>query len=652
MTKIRRVLTGLMVVAMAVAILPNALPFSLLASAATAALPKEGSVTRADFVTDAPKGYDSALDLFVSPTGNDSNDGKSIANARATIDSTAKMLQPGGTLYVLPGVYVGDINLRRTNNGTAEAWKRIKAYDANDRPIITKGTRMDIINIEGDTNATATDTALAGYWELDGLDVVGGNWDYTHADPWSVIKTKDEVAADVGGGSTGYDNAAFDAYGRYGTRCVNAEHIVIRNTRVRGVLVTGVFSAYARNYTVENCWSEANGEHGYYYNNSADNFRFANNVSIKNDGCGFHLNADAGNPPSQAQRDAELFNVVGVHEYGIYEYNYTSQNCSSWFNLHQRDSVLFGGTGAGLGAAFNLSSLRYGIVRGNISYNDYSGIALYCGTNMDCPRDLEFYNNTILTNGSTSTRYCINFDATAAADRVSGGITFPNDRFETPLNLKFYNNIIGRIGGSESLLITCNTTAGRLLENHGVEFVGNVFLGVNQARLYTGGSQNASINAQLDAEAGLNVCEPDWSKVFKTPPTLTDGGDFTLVDSIDNPAVAMGIAISDSFLPYNNIVTGAGFDRANRVNTGTGTARTSMKFDAGAIQSNVAYALPGTESSAEPTPGATTDATAVPTATIKPAPKTGDASVLTISLVMAAAVVMAGGVVYMRRRLQ
>lgn len=77
----------------------------------------------APFLGEAPDGGDKGLpflgDLFfVKPDGDDAASGDSVANAWKTVEHAASRLQPGHTLYILPGDYAGDATVRL--NGTAE----------------------------------------------------------------------------------------------------------------------------------------------------------------------------------------------------------------------------------------------------------------------------------------------------------------------------------------------------------------------------------------------------------------------------------------------------------------------------------------------------------------------------------------------------
>ena len=65
---------------------------------------------------------------YVSPTGNDSNNGTSIETAFRTVVRTRLLLEPGVAVRILPGVYEGMIYLEN-RKGTEENPIWIGGYD-------------------------------------------------------------------------------------------------------------------------------------------------------------------------------------------------------------------------------------------------------------------------------------------------------------------------------------------------------------------------------------------------------------------------------------------------------------------------------------------------------------------------------------------
>nr|MDD6335275.1 choice-of-anchor Q domain-containing protein [bacterium] len=291
---------------------------------------------------------------YVATTGSDEADG-SKQNPWRTLQHAVLLIQPGDTILVYPGTYEG-FTLTPALNGTADGVKTIK----------NALKKKPVINCAGPFNQRGSNIEAIGgqsspvaYWVIDGL-----------------------VSEDSK---------------KWGIDFVHTDHMVVTNCEARRSGITGIFAAFSDNYLASYNLSEENGEHGYYFNNSADHFVFRGNRSFNNQGCGFHLNADIS------------MGGDGIHSDGLYEYNISS------------------GNGTAGGAAYNLSGLHGGIVRNNLSYLDKAGgITLYKGDSADTSRDVTVYNNTIIL-GPDSPRFPI---------RSDGGEG-------KALNLTFYNNLIG-----------------------------------------------------------------------------------------------------------------------------------------------------------------------------------------------------------------
>ena len=90
--------------------------------------------------------------LYVSATGNDSNDG-SQAHPFATLQQAASVVTPGTTVHVLPGTYTDPVTL--TRDGTAQARIIFRSETRWGAKIKTTGsqapwtTRADYIDIVG-----------------------------------------------------------------------------------------------------------------------------------------------------------------------------------------------------------------------------------------------------------------------------------------------------------------------------------------------------------------------------------------------------------------------------------------------------------------------------------------------------------------------
>ncbi|HEY4491902.1 MAG TPA: right-handed parallel beta-helix repeat-containing protein, partial [Acidobacteriota bacterium] len=165
--------------------------------------------------------------------------------------------------------------------------------------------------------------------------------------------------------------------------------IVIRNNFCHNNSRWGIFTGYAEGILIENNeTSYSSIEHGIYVSNSSDNPVIRGNKVHHNNASGVQINAD----PALAGD--------GIISNALIEGNEIYNN------------------GAGGGAAINLASVTFSMVRNNLLYaNSASGIAGWddgAGTQWGT-HDNEFYNNTIvqasngrwaitLLNGSTNNR--------------------------------------------------------------------------------------------------------------------------------------------------------------------------------------------------------------------------------------------------------
>ena len=107
--------------------------------------------------SEEPSGQESGIHIYVSPSGNDSNDG-SIESPFATISKAASVAVPGAVVHVAPGVYNEVINLNRS--GTPE--NRIR-YVSD----VKWGAKIEV-------NTTQTPVGVNGaYIDFEGFEVTG-----------------------------------------------------------------------------------------------------------------------------------------------------------------------------------------------------------------------------------------------------------------------------------------------------------------------------------------------------------------------------------------------------------------------------------------------------------------------------------------------
>lgn len=115
----------------------------------------------------------SATNYYVSPTGNDTNDGTK-ENPKFNISAFTDKALPGDTIFVLPGTYNYNKTIRLTNKGTAD--KRICIFGTD----YTTSSERPVLNFKsqgpGDSNRgffldydRDNQTYRADYWYIKGL---------------------------------------------------------------------------------------------------------------------------------------------------------------------------------------------------------------------------------------------------------------------------------------------------------------------------------------------------------------------------------------------------------------------------------------------------------------------------------------------------
>ena len=189
-----------------------------------------------------------ATTYYVSPTGNNSNNGKSLASAFLTLQKGADVATTGDSVLIADGTYAG-FDFRHAS-GTAGDPIVFKAI-GNNAVITSKGPlRFDGINIEG------TSGNELKYVEVNGLKIMGL-------------------------GTNGN-----------GVRVVFADHCIVRNCTSDGN-ERGIFTGFVDHILIEyNICSNAQREHGIYISNSSDSSIVRYNIVFGNKFIGIHNNGD------------------------------------------------------------------------------------------------------------------------------------------------------------------------------------------------------------------------------------------------------------------------------------------------------------------------------------------------------------------------
>ena len=204
-----------------------------------------------------------ATNYFVSPTGNDNNNGLTLPNAFLTLQQAADQVVAGDTVFVADGTYPTGFD-HRGPNGTAS------------QPIVFK-TLGKSANITG-----------PGPIRSDGINIE--NVDYIVIDGFSVI--------------------GMPAPGN-GIRLVHANNCVVRNTFCDGNFERGIFTAFTDDILIEHNTSiNAIDEHGIYVSNSSDRPIIRYNECYGNNNIGIHLNGDLSAGGDGIISDAQVYGNI------------------------------------------------------------------------------------------------------------------------------------------------------------------------------------------------------------------------------------------------------------------------------------------------------------------------------------------------------
>jgi len=184
----------------------------------------------------------SGATYWVSPSGDDDNDGLSLANAWETLQHAADEVGPGDTVRVQDGDYAG---FYLETSGTAAQPITFLAESPNVEITEDNDTTPDGINLEG-----------ASHVVIDGFTVNGRT--------------------------------------RAGVRAVLAEFVTVRNCHLGHNGRWGILTGFVDDFLAEdNVAHHSIDEHGIYVSNSSDRPIVRRNVVYSNHGNGLHFNGDA-----------------------------------------------------------------------------------------------------------------------------------------------------------------------------------------------------------------------------------------------------------------------------------------------------------------------------------------------------------------------
>lgn len=258
--------------------------------------------------------------LHVSAHGSDESRGTEDA-PWATLQHAVDAAGPGDTILVGPGRYAGCVICR---SGTTEAPIVLKAEGPGvhvDRPG-PENRRQSIIEV-------GTHREVISHWVVDGFEVSGAR--------------------------------------RWGINVGRTEHVTVQKCRVHDCGLTGIFTAFSDDVTIQFNESYDNREHGIYHSNSGDYPVIRGNRCHHNDGCGIHMNGDLN------------MGGDGLVSHGVVERNIVWEN------------------GRAGGSAINCDGVSDSVIRNNLCYDNHaSGISLYAIDAAEGSSRNEVSHNTVV----------------------------------------------------------------------------------------------------------------------------------------------------------------------------------------------------------------------------------------------------------------
>ncbi|MBS7234118.1 right-handed parallel beta-helix repeat-containing protein [Flavobacterium psychroterrae] len=179
----------------------------------------------------------SANNWYVTGSGNDSNDGKSISKAFLTLQRAAGLVQPGDIVYVGNGIYTdedksdGSAVLKINISGEANAWITWKAI---------KGEKP-VINPKGWAGIQVT----ASYNIIEGISVIGNN------DSIFLLQAQEDAKQATPNPYFNTNGICFE--GRKMPADQKPHHLIIRNCEVGKCAGGGIVGLEIDYLTIEDC---------------------------------------------------------------------------------------------------------------------------------------------------------------------------------------------------------------------------------------------------------------------------------------------------------------------------------------------------------------------------------------------------------------
>lgn len=285
--------------------------------------PQSAGGGHAPFIPPAPSG---AATRYVSPTGNDANNGLTPATAWRNLQKAADMAVPGDIIDIADGSYS---RFTIANKGTVPAMPPA----TQGTPIVFRATGSAAIIDSGTSSSTSPDNR-------DAIKIMNCNGVIIHG-----LRTE-------------------SAY-RAGCRIDDCYYITVQGCVFANGGTWGIFTDYADYVQLlgNECYGSKR-EHGIYHSNSGDHGIIRGNYCHNNCASGIQCNGDG----------SQLIPSYGTRGDGFIENTLIERNLIVENGGGTQSTP--GAIGSGGGAAVNLACAKNNIVRNNLIIDNYaSGIA-------------------------------------------------------------------------------------------------------------------------------------------------------------------------------------------------------------------------------------------------------------------------------------
>ncbi len=177
-----------------------------------------------------------ATNYYVSPNGNDNNNGLTLTTAFKTIDRSTYAVAPGDTVLIRSGVYVNtnpqSLIAYLTISGTATKPITFKAYPGETPILQLNNNNYAGFSING-----------CDYITIDGITIIGNNDNVT-------LQYAQSQQNNTGNTATTGSGVAIN--NQYQNETNRPHHIIVRNCKISKCAGGGIYANYADYITIEN----------------------------------------------------------------------------------------------------------------------------------------------------------------------------------------------------------------------------------------------------------------------------------------------------------------------------------------------------------------------------------------------------------------